>query len=126
MRGLSYIRPVAPAASRPIVRSQMNASAVLPSRAEAPEKRQSRRDTAGRRLLAAFEAVEAFPALRRSRDEMLAAIQQASSDPGRLLRVVESDPALAIAVLRAGARSARGSRPADVPAALALLAPEQL
>ena len=104
----------------------MNASAVIPSRAEAPESRHTGRETAGRRLLAAFEAFETFPALRRSREEMLRAIPEASSDPGRLLKVVESDPALAIAVLRAGARSARGSRPADVPAALALLTPEQL
>jgi putative nucleotidyltransferase with HDIG domain len=64
--------------------------------------------------------------LRRSRDEMLCAIPLASSDPGRLLRVLESDPALAIAVLRAGARTARGNKPSDIPAALELLTREQL
>jgi putative nucleotidyltransferase with HDIG domain len=90
------------------------------------EIRHSGRETAGRRLLAAFEAFETFPALRRSRDEMLAAIPGASSNPARLVKVVESDPALTIAVLRAGARSSRGNKPADVPAALALLVPEQL
>src|SRR3954466_3989365 len=103
----------------------MNASAVLRSRTESPERRHTGRETAGRRLLAAFEAFETFPALRRSRDEMLRAIPEASSDPARLLKVVESAPALAIAVLRAGARSARGNKPADIPAALALLTPDQ-
>jgi putative nucleotidyltransferase with HDIG domain len=82
--------------------------------------------SAGRRLLAAFQAFEDFPALRRARDQMLAAIPEVSSNPARLIRAVESDPALVIAVLRAGARSSRGNRPADVPAALALLTPEQL
>jgi putative nucleotidyltransferase with HDIG domain len=95
-------------------------------RTPAPETRHSGRETAGRRLLAAFEAFETFPALRRSRDELLAAIPQASSNPTRLVKVVETDPALTIAVLRAAARSSRGPGPADVPAALALLVPEQL
>src|SRR3954447_11130684 len=82
--------------------------------------------SAGRRLLAAFQAFEGFPALRRARDEMLAAIPEVSSNPARLIRAVESDPALVIAVLRAGARSSRGSKPVDVPAALALLTADQL
>jgi putative nucleotidyltransferase with HDIG domain len=84
------------------------------------------RETAGRRLIAAFKAFETFPALRRSRDEMLAAIPGAISNPARLVKVVEGDPALTIAVLRAAARSSRGTKPADIPAALALLVPEQL
>src|SRR4051794_2297621 len=82
--------------------------------------------SAGRRLLAAFQAFEGFPALQRAREEMLAAIPEASSNPARVIKVVESDPALTIAVLRAGGRSSRASKPADVPAALALLTPEQL
>src|SRR4051812_8869868 len=85
----------------------------------------SGRATAGRRLLAAFQAFEGLPALQRARDEMLAAIPETSSNPARLINVVESDPALAIEVLRAGARSSRGNKPADVPAALSLLTPEQ-
>src|SRR2546423_584073 len=82
--------------------------------------------TAGRRLLTAFQAFEDFPALRRARDEMVAAIPEASTNPARLINAVESDPALTIAVLRAGARSSRGNKPVDVPAALALLTPDQL
>ena len=57
---------------------------------------------------------------------MLSAAGDASSNPARLIKVVESDPALAIAVLRAGARSSRGNKPGDIPAAIALLTPEQL
>ena len=99
----------------------------MPSLLETPPAaRERRRASAGRRLLAAFEAFEAFPALQRSRDEMLTAIGDSSSNPARLIRVVESDPALAIAVMRAGARSSRGSKPGDIPAAVALLTPEQL
>src|SRR3954454_10126322 len=81
---------------------------------------------AGRRLLAAFQAFEGFPALQRAREEMLAAIPEASSNPARVIKVVESDPALTIAVLRAGGRSSRASNPRLAPAALALLTPEQL
>src|SRR3954470_2113535 len=92
----------------------------------APAAAQPVRPSAGKRLLAAFQAFDGFPALRRARDEMLAAIPEASSNPGRLIKVVESDPALTIAVLRAGGRSSRASKPADVPAALALLTADQL
>src|SRR3954453_7483337 len=99
----------------------------VPSLLESPPApAASRHASAGRRLLAAFQAFESFPALRRARDEMLTAIPEASSNPAGLIRVVEADPALAIAVLRAGARSSRGNKPCDVPAALALLTPEQL
>src|SRR3954452_5556608 len=99
----------------------------MPSLLErSPATTPATRAGAGRRLLAAFQAFDGFPALQRARDEMLAAIPEASSNPARLITVVESDPALAIAVLRAGGRSSRASKPADVPAALALLTPEQL
>src|SRR5690242_14310173 len=99
----------------------------VPSLLESPPAPlESRRAPAGRRLLSAFEAVASFPALRRSRDEMLAAIREASSNPARLAKVVESDPALSIAVLRAGARSSRATKPHDIPSSLQLLMPEQL
>jgi putative nucleotidyltransferase with HDIG domain len=110
-----------------LVRGRAADTSHVPSLLESPPApAASRRASAGRRLLAAFQAFEAFPALRRARDEMLAAIPEASSNPARLINVVESDPALTIEVLRAGARSSRGSKPADVPAALALLTPDQL
>src|SRR3954452_4561784 len=99
----------------------------VPSLLESPPApAASERATAGRRLLVALQAFEGFPALRRARDEMIAAIPEAASNPTRLIRVVESDPALTIEVLRAGARSSRGNKPGDVPAALVLLTPEQL
>jgi putative nucleotidyltransferase with HDIG domain len=100
-----------------------NVPSVLESPPAAPE---SRRAPAGRRLLSAFEAVASFPALLRSRDEMLAAIPEVSSNPARLTKVVESDPALAIAVLRAGARSSRATKPCDIPSSLELLTPDHL
>src|SRR5437763_2330132 len=104
----------------------LSATALMPPRADRPQTYRSGRETAGRRLLAAFEAFESFPALRRSRDEMLDAIPETASNPARLVAVVEADRALAIAVLPAWARSSRGNKPADIPAATALLVPEQL
>src|SRR3954462_5442384 len=88
----------------------------MPSLLErSPATTPATRTGAGRRLLAAFQAFEGFPALQRAREEMLAAIPEASSNPARVIKVVESDPALTIAVLRAGGRSSRASKPADVP-----------
>jgi DNA-binding CsgD family transcriptional regulator/HD-like signal output (HDOD) protein len=74
------------------------------------------------RLVSAFNAFETFPALRKSRDEMLAAAR--GTDRSELIAVVESDPALTIGVLRAAAGA--GARPVDVPTALAALSSEQI
>src|SRR4051794_22641189 len=52
---------------------------------------------------------------------MIAALGEPAAGHGDLIVVVESDPALAIAVLRAGARAARERPPVDIPAALATL-----
>jgi HD-like signal output (HDOD) protein/DNA-binding CsgD family transcriptional regulator len=53
----------------------------------------------GRRLVLAFEALEAFPASRQSRDRLLAALEkdQPSAD---VMAAVESDVALVVGVLR--------------------------
>jgi putative nucleotidyltransferase with HDIG domain len=102
---------------------------ILPTPALRPSREpagHAGRETAGRRLLAAFEAFETFPALRRSRDEMLCALPAAEREPGRLVAVVESDPALAVAVLRAGARAVGSKKPHDIPSALAVLSASDL
>src|SRR3954467_11044740 len=88
----------------------------MPSLLErSPATTPATRAGAGRRLLAAFQAFEGFPALQRAREEMLADMGEASSNPARVIKVVESDPALTIAVLRGGGRSSRASKPADGP-----------
>src|SRR5579884_1103075 len=54
----------------------------------------------GRRLTAAFEALEAFPALAESRNRILRLFSQDRPPVAELVAAVESDVALAIAVLR--------------------------
>src|SRR5205807_818932 len=54
----------------------------------------------GRRLTAAFEALEAFPALAESRNRVLRLFTQERTSPADIVAAVESDVALAIAVIR--------------------------
>jgi putative nucleotidyltransferase with HDIG domain len=56
----------------------------------------------GRRLTAAFEALEAFPALAESRNRLLRVVSQERVSAGEVIAAVESDVALVIAVLRLG------------------------
>jgi putative nucleotidyltransferase with HDIG domain len=55
----------------------------------------------GRRLAAAFDEVSRLPALAESRERLVRACERESSSPGELTEAIESDAALAIAVLRA-------------------------
>ncbi len=63
------------------------------------------------RLVSAFADVESFPALSRSRDAMLAALDDETAGRNTLTGVVEADPALLIAVLRAAGQTAPRRRP---------------
>ena len=54
----------------------------------------------GRRLTSAFEALEAFPALAESRNRVLRLFSQDQTSTAEVVAAVESDVALAIAVLR--------------------------
>jgi putative nucleotidyltransferase with HDIG domain len=54
----------------------------------------------GRRLTAAFEALEAFPALAESRNRLLRLVSQERISAGEVVAAVESDVALVIATLR--------------------------
>ena len=66
-------------------------SATLPSR---------HNEGHGRRLTAAFEALEAFPALAESRNRLLALVSNAPVASADVVDAVESDVALLISVLR--------------------------
>jgi len=59
----------------------------------------------GRRLTAAFEALEAFPALAESRNRLLRVVRDERASMGDMVAAVESDVALAIAVLRIANRA---------------------
>ena len=54
----------------------------------------------GRRLTAAFEALEAFPALAESRNHVLRLFESGQPSPADVVSAVESDVALAVTVLR--------------------------
>ena len=80
----------------------------------------------GRRLTAAFEALEAFPALAESRNRVLRVVREDHSSVGEVVAAVESDVSLVIAVLRIGNRSAQRKKGkiASIPAAVEILTPE--
>jgi putative nucleotidyltransferase with HDIG domain len=54
----------------------------------------------GRRLTAAFEALEAFPALAESRNHVLRLFEQGQPSTAELVEAIEGDVALAVTVLR--------------------------
>jgi putative nucleotidyltransferase with HDIG domain len=80
----------------------------------------------GRRLTAAFEALEAFPALAESRNRVLRVVQTDRSSVGEVVAAVESDVALVVTVLRMANRSGarKKTRVASIPKAVELLTPE--
>ncbi|HEV3229336.1 MAG TPA: HDOD domain-containing protein [Solirubrobacteraceae bacterium] len=71
-----------------------------PGAGENAESRPGPNEGHGRRLTAAFEALEAFPALVESRNRLLALVSQDPISSSEVVEAVESDVALIIAVLR--------------------------
>ena len=80
----------------------------------------------GKRLTAAFEALEVFPALAESRNRLLALIAEERPSVGEVVAAIESDVALVIAVLRL-ANSLEGPKRGQVESvvtAVEVLSPE--
>jgi putative nucleotidyltransferase with HDIG domain len=78
----------------------------------------------GRRLTAAFEALEDFPALAEPRDRMLEMVRDQRPPVGEVVAAVESDLALCVAVLRLANELQTRRREApvtSVPAAVRVL-----
>jgi putative nucleotidyltransferase with HDIG domain len=71
-----------------------------PSRPDAASVSRRHNEGHGRRLTAAFEALEAYPALAESRNRVLKLFTQDQPSTAEIVAAVESDVALAIAVLR--------------------------
>lgn len=65
-----------------------------------PARERRHNEGHGRRLTAAFEALEGFPALAESRKRLLALFTSEEPSPREVVAAVESDVALTIAVLR--------------------------
>ncbi len=80
----------------------------------------------GRRLTAAFEALEVFPALAESRDRVLRLASQERPSVGEVVQAVESDIALVIAVLRlANEREGKSrGKVASIVQSVEILSPE--
>jgi putative nucleotidyltransferase with HDIG domain len=80
----------------------------------------------GRRLTAAFDALEGFPALAESRNRLLALVSGHRVPLADVVETVESDIALVVAVMRvANDLPARGSaRVESIPDAVRILTPE--
>src|SRR3954451_18302590 len=87
--------------------------------------RQRHNEGHGRRLTAAFEALEAFPALAESRNRLLRLVREEQPSVADVVQAVESDVALVIAVLRIAnrARSPKKGKVAAIPEAVAILTP---
>ena len=85
-------------------------AAIKPADAGQPEVARRHNEGHGRRLTAAFEALEAFPALAESRNRLLRVVREDRSSVGDVVAAVESDVALVIAVLRIANRAAQRKR----------------
>jgi putative nucleotidyltransferase with HDIG domain len=88
----------------------------------------SRNEGHGKRLTAAFEALEVYPALAESRDRLLALVAEDRPSTGDVVRAIESDVALVIAVLRLanGVDSPRRAQVESIVAAVEVLSPESV
>jgi putative nucleotidyltransferase with HDIG domain len=80
----------------------------------------------GRRLTAAFEALEVFPALAESRNRVLRVVRENRSSVGDVVAAVESDVALVITVLRIANRHGQRKKGkiASIPECVEILTPE--
>src|SRR3954462_2600319 len=106
----------------------MNPSAAVPLRTPSPAIAAGGRHNEGhgRRLTAAFEALEAFPALAESRNRLLRVVAEEPLSVGAVVAAVESDVALVISVMRLANQidgRSRG-RVDSVVAAVELLSPD--
>ena len=102
-------------------------AAIKPAEARTAAKAAAERSAEGhgRRLTQAFEALEAFPALAESRNRLLRVVTDEYAATGDMVAAIESDVALAIAVLRIANRPhlPRPGKVASVPDAVEVLTP---
>jgi putative nucleotidyltransferase with HDIG domain len=88
----------------------------------------SRNEGHGKRLTAAFEALEVFPALAESRNRLIALVSEERPSIGDMVRAIESDVALVIAIMRVanGFDSPRRGQVDSVVTAVEVLSPESV
>ena len=88
----------------------------------------SRNEGHGKRLTAAFEALEVFPALAESRNRLMALASEERPSIGDMVRAIESDVALVIAIMRLanGFDSPKRGQVDHVVLAVEVLSPESV
>src|SRR3954451_18890424 len=88
----------------------------------------SRNEDHGKRLTAAFEALEVFPALAESRNRLLALVAEERPSISDMVCAIESDVALVIAIMRLanGFDSPRRGQVDSVVGAVEVLSPESV
>src|SRR5688500_276882 len=81
----------------------------------------------GRRLAASFDSISSLPALAEARERLVALAESPSSSPNQIADIVESDAAIAIAIMQA-ANNGNGprGRTGGVPAAIDSLSPTRV
>jgi putative nucleotidyltransferase with HDIG domain len=86
----------------------------------------SRNEGHGKRLTAAFEALEVFPALAESRNRLLSLVAEERPSIGDMVRAIESDVALVIAIMRLanGFDSPRRGQVDSIVGAVEVISPE--
>ncbi len=104
----------------------MASIASTPAEETPPVRGRRHNEGHGRRLTAAFEALEAFPVLAESRKRLLALFADDDPSPSEVVEAVESDVALTIAVLRLAnhVSGPRRGQVESVPEAVGGLSPQ--
>src|SRR3954469_16132603 len=99
-----------------------------PNRQQPAGAAPSQNEGHGRRLTAAFEALEAFPALAESRNRLLRLVSAERVSPAALRDTVEADIALVISVMRLANQldTTRQGRVESVVKAVEVLSPESV
>src|SRR3954465_6209740 len=102
----------------PSTKTQANGKANAPAVRKGAEK-----PAPGARLAAAFEAVDRFPVLVESQARVMKAATAETARVGEVVEAVESDVALAVAVLRGANRGGPGQGAGSIPEAVDILKP---
>ncbi len=101
----------------------LEAAKTMVGSAEVPVQGRPGNEGHGRRLTAAFEALEGFPALAEPRNRLLKLVREERFSVGDVVAAVESDIALAITVLRLASRMQPAVDITTVRAAVEVLSP---
>lgn len=104
----------------------MSTAAILNPPATTADAQRNHNEGHGRRLTAAFEALEVFPALAESRNRLLRVVSEERPSTSDVVNAVESDVALVISVLRLanGIEGKTRGRVESVVHAVDVLSPE--